>query len=106
MGTDRNRRYQKILASVVILLIFFFVWKKTGIFFETNDDKFITEILSGAYTGTPNAHVGYVSYPLTLPISLLYRVTNKLPWYGLFLIFAQALAYVGVLESLYSRWEF
>lgn len=103
MSTNLNRRYQKVLAPVFILLMIVFVWKKTGIFFELNDDKFITEILSGVQTGTPNAHVGYVSYPLTLPISLLYHVTNKVPWYGLFLIFAQALAYVGVLESLYSR---
>lgn len=103
MGTNLNRRYQKILAPVVILLIIVFVWKKTGIFFESNDDKLITEILSGVQTGTPDAHVGYVSYLLTLPISLLYRITNKVPWYGLFLIFAQALAYVGILESLYSQ---
>lgn len=98
-GTDLNRRKQKFLAPAVILLIFLVIWKKTGIFFETNDDKYITEILSGAYTGTPNAHVGHISYLLSLPISLLYRVTNKVPWYGFFLIFAQALAYVGVLKA-------
>lgn len=103
MGTDLNRRYQKILAPVVILLIIFFVWKKTGIFFETNDDKYITEILSGVHTGEPDAHAEFINYFLALPISLLYRISNGAPWYGLFLILSQALAYVGVLESIYSR---
>lgn len=98
-----SRRYQKVLAPIVILLIIVFVWQSAGIFFETNDDKCITEILSGVLTGEPEARVGYVSYPLALPISLLYRVTDEVPWYGLFLIFSQVLAYVGILESVYSR---
>jgi len=79
------------------------VWRKTGIYFETNDDKCITEILCGRMAGAPDAHTVYVSYLLALPLSLLYRVAPMLPWYGLSLILLQVFVYAIVLESLYSR---
>lgn len=98
-----NCRYRKMLAPVVVLLLFAFFWKKAGIFFEMNDDKLITEILSGVQTGGPDAHAEFINYFLALPISMLYRISKGVPWYGLCLIFFQALAYIGILESLYSR---
>jgi len=103
-GTMR-RKLEKLLAPAVILMITALVWQRTGIFFETNDDKCITEILSGVLTGEPDGHAEYVNYCLALPVSLLYRITAKVPWYGLFLVFFQILAYTGILMSICSRCE-
>ena len=37
------------------------IYAKTGIVFETNDDRYITEILSGTLTGSPEAHATHVN---------------------------------------------
>ena len=96
-------KYKKIMAPFIVLAMVAVIWVKTGIYFETNDDKCITEILCGQMTGAPQARTVYVSYLLTLPVSLLYRITAGVPWYGLALVLLQVIAYTAVLESVYSR---
>ena len=98
-----KEKLKHIIAPVAVLLMVIFVWHKTGIYFETNDDKCITEILCGLMTGEPEARTVYVSYLLALPLSVLYSFTSKIPWYGLVLILCQVFAYTAALESIYSR---
>lgn len=95
-------RLKKCLALSVPLVLLGFVMYKTGCYFETNDDRYITSILSGVITGSPDAHAIYVNYLLTFPLSLLYRITIKVPWYGGMLFLFQWLIYASVLESAYS----
>lgn len=96
-------RYKRVAAPMLVFLMVVLVWYKTGIYFETNDDKCITEILCGRMTGAPDARTVFVSYILTLPLSLLYRAAPMVPWYGLTMILYQVFAYTAVLESIYSR---
>lgn len=49
-----------------------------------NDDWGMYSILSGAYTGTPDAHVMFFLYPLSWLLSKLYTMWSQVPWYGLF----------------------
>lgn len=53
--------------------------------FYMNDDMTMRNILSGAYSGVPDGHAVYMKYPLTGLISLLYRLTGKIPWFSAFL---------------------
>lgn len=96
-------KYKSVAAPVMVFLMVALVWYRTGIYFETNDDKCITEILCGRMTGSPDAHAVYVSYLLSLPLSLLYRAAPAVPWYGMVLVLYQIFAYTAVLESVYSR---
>lgn len=94
------------LSLVHVLLVYFLV----GIFFETNDDRIISEILSGAYTGTAEAHVVYVNYLLALPLKWLYCITTTVPWYGLYLVLQHFIAGVFLFDSVYDccddkRWR-
>lgn len=98
-----KEKFKCIIAPIVVFLMVIFVWSKTGIFFETNDDKCITEILCGLMTGEPNPRTVYINYLLTLPLVLLYRISSKVPWYGLSLILFQIFAYTAALKSIYSR---
>ena len=91
------------LAMLFSAALLYFVWHKTGIYFETNDDRYIASILSGVITGTPDAHVIYVNYLLALPLSLLYRFTTEVPWYGGMLVLFQCLACGVILDSAYTR---
>lgn len=91
------------LALGIISLFFIFVYKTTGIYFETNDERIISEILSGALSAKPDAHVAHINYLLTLPIAGLYSLTKQVPWYGLCLILLQGLAYFLVFISIYFK---
>ena len=70
------------MAFCMAAALIFFIHRYVGIFFETNDDRLISEIFSGAMTGTPEAHAYYVDYILGFILSLLYRMTTAVPWYG------------------------
>lgn len=95
--------FKKCLAMFVPLVLIGFVLGTTGCYFETNDDRYITAILSGVITGSPDAHVTYVNYLLTFPLAFLYQLTVKVPWYGGMLLFFQWLIYASILYSAYSR---
>ncbi len=83
-----SRREKYILAGISILsaigLLVFFRFLSPFVF-ETNDDLFLRMIASGEMSGTPEAHLHFISYPAGLLLSLLYRLFPSLPWYGLFL---------------------
>lgn len=49
-----------------------------------NDDWGMYSLLSGAYTGTPDAHVMFFLYPLAWLLAKLYTLWRFVPWYGLF----------------------
>ncbi len=64
-----------------------------------NDDWGMYSILSGAYTGTPDAHVMFFLYPLSWLLSKLYSLCSFIPWYGLF----QHGVQIGSLYAVYRR---
>ena len=81
-----NKIQFKILFSVLVSAAFILLTYFTcGIWFETNDDVFIAEMLSGKLTGVPEYHCPYVSSIITLPVSLLYRAFAGVPWWGILL---------------------
>ena len=49
------------------------------------DDPFITSVLNGAYTGTPDAHVVYIKYPLAWIFATLYKLIPAVNWHFLYL---------------------
>ena len=74
-----------ILAIVAVLCMMLFVGLKFDYYYQANDDIYIKNILSGAYTGTPESNNIQMHYVISLLISLLYRIAGNLPVYGLFL---------------------
>ncbi len=74
-----------ILALAAVLCMMLFVGVKFDYYYQANDDVYIKNILSGVYTGTPESHNIQMHYPISLLLSLLYRIAGNLPIYGLFL---------------------
>lgn len=87
-----ERKYRFPLAFGIAAAWILFIACFAGIYFETNDDRMITEILSGAMTGEPEAHAYYVDYLLGFPLTLLYRWIPNVPWYGGMLVLFQFLS--------------
>ena len=59
ISKEKERAYQLArfgisvgIAAAMLLAVYF----RAGIYFESNDDRHITEILSGAFGGRPDAH--------------------------------------------------
>ena len=92
--------YTAVLCGV---LAYFFDY-----YYELNDDYFIKNILSGVYSGTPSAHSIQMLYPLSLILSLLYRINRNISWFGLFLNLCQfgciALVTERILSFLTKKW--
>ena len=74
-----------ILALAAVLCMILFVGVRFDYYYQANDDIYIKNILSGVYTGTPESHNIQMHYPISLFLSLLYRIAGGLPVYGLFL---------------------
>ncbi len=70
-----------------ILAVFF------DLYYDLNDDVLIKDILAGFYTGTPDAHNNQMLYPISIIISCLYRITDKIPWFGLLEVAAMMISF-------------
>lgn len=84
-----------LLLSAFYAIELFLIGPVDGI----NDDWGMYSILSGAYTGIPDAHVMFFLYPLSFLLSKLYSLCSFLPWYGLF----QHGVQIGSLYTVYRR---
>lgn len=98
-----NKKYRIPAAFCMAAIWIFFIYRTVGIYFETNDDRIITEILSGAMTGVPEAHTYYVGYLLGLFLSSLYRLTTCIPWYGGMLVLFQFICCFLIADAFLSR---
>ena len=90
-------KYRPQLNSVLAFFLVVCLFAFAGIFFDfyydLNDDVLIKDIVSGAYTGIPDAHSIQMLYPVSFIISLLYRILPALPWLGIFLCGAQGVCF-------------
>ena len=78
-------------AAAVAALVMLFYTLCGDYYFDLNDDVLMKDLLSGAYTGVPEGHNIQMLYPISAFISVLYRISAALDWYGIFLCFLQAL---------------
>ena len=91
-----------ILALIMVIALFVFAGFSFDFYYDLNDDVMIKDILSGAYTGTPDAHSVQMLYPLSLIISLCYRLIPALPWQGLFLCACHGVCFYLIAERSLS----
>lgn len=98
-----HKKYRIPIAFCMAAIWIFFIYHAVGIFFETNDDRLITEIFSGSMTGVPEAHTYYVGYILGILFSSLYRLACAVPWYGSTLVLFQFLCCFLIADAFLSR---
>lgn len=95
--------HKHLLALAVSTIYLVIIFLLTGACFSINDDRFMGELLSGSITGSPESHLVYIHYLLSLPLSLLYRVSTSIPWFGLMLLFFHLLSCYCILDSFYCK---
>lgn len=74
-----------VFSLAMVAFLFLALILRFDFYYDLNDDVLIKDIVSGAYTGIPDAHSIQMLYPLSLLISLLYRMIPVFPWQGMFL---------------------
>ncbi len=69
-------KWMELIISVVIpVLLIFAVNQRVGIFFETNDDRFIMSLLAGVMTGEPDPH------PFFFELFFVASTSGTVPYY-------------------------
>ncbi len=86
---DAGRIQNGIAAFLLTAVLFVPIVLCYDFYYDLNDDALIRDILSGAYSGRPDAHAVQLLYPLGLFLSLLYRWLPSAPVFGVFLLLCQ-----------------
>ena len=96
--------YQIVAISIASAwMVLLFIVLKLGVGYETNNDRIINEIFSGAMTGNTDPHAIYINYLIGIFISSLYNITKAVPWYGIFLLLCYVLINSAVLTVLLNK---
>ncbi len=80
-----GKKFRLLISLVISACFMASVYFLCGIWFETSDDVAISELLSGKITGNSEFHCPYVRTFISWPISLLYRLSQSIPWWGIFI---------------------
>ena len=82
---SRKENIKKIIIAVSIVIIYILLAIFIRPVFYLNDDITIRSIISGSYSGVPDGHAVYMSYPLSGFLALLYRIVPVIPWFDIFI---------------------
>lgn len=97
-----GQKYKTFFAILLALFAVTAVWYKAGIFFATNDDRVITEMLAGTVVQIPDPHVKVVNWLLAALLCQLYGITAGVPWYGLCLILFHVVSWFAIYDGILS----
>lgn len=109
---DWRKKYIS-LALLITAVYFLAVWKWIGFSYAINDDVNMRDIVSGAYTGTPDGHLIFMLYPLGFALKSLYQLWPGIEWYGIMMVGCHALAMWVMLSAILlyydrkkNRWSY
>lgn len=80
---DKKKNIDLLIVYICSIIFFTILIVKYGISYYINDDIAIRSILSGEYTGIPSTYAIFATFPYTVIITFLYKITNTIDWYGL-----------------------
>lgn len=85
-----KKRENWLIPAFCCLVLFLGTGMAWDYYFDLNDDVLIRDILSGVYTGEPEALTAQLLWPLSALLAGLYRVLPGVPVFGAFLWLCQA----------------
>ena len=75
-----------IIVIICILIFYTILLNNNELIYSMNDDIAMKAITSGKYNGEPSSYMIFSGFPYSILLLLLYKITNKIDWYGLILI--------------------
>ena len=73
--------------------------------YYTNDQVLMRDIASGVYTGTPDAHLIYIMYPLGLIFKGLYSLIGAIKWYDIFMYLVYPVSFFLLTYKLFRTFD-
>lgn len=93
-NTEKYNSISIIVSVAVVTLLYAVIARYFRFFYDLNDDALIASILSGSYTGVPEAHCIQMLYPVSWILTKLYGINPKFPWMGVMEIVLMWLCFV------------
>lgn len=81
--SDMRDRHRLLFSFVLVAALLALTWSLIPITFETNDDAFMMNFVSGGKTGKPEADTVFSLFLWGRIVSSLYAVNAGIPWYTL-----------------------
>ena len=85
--SKRHKDFDKIISYICAIIFctvgYWIIGHFFNFYYDLNDDILIKDILSGAYTGTPDGHNMQMMYPLSWLLKSLYSINSSIAWMGL-----------------------
>lgn len=101
-----NFLFELILSLLAVLPMIYQICVMIPFSYEVNDDSAMTQILSGSYTGSPNAHAVFLRYPLSWIIKMMYQLNptvkilgkayTEINWYITVFVLMETIALIAV----------
>ncbi|MCQ2080785.1 MAG: hypothetical protein MJZ11_03945 [Lachnospiraceae bacterium] len=85
----QNRRVNWLIAIASTAILAIVVSVLFDYYYDLNDDVLIKDILSGAYSGEPDAHNNQNLWLFGVLVSGLYKIAGSIPGYGIVLLLFQ-----------------
>ena len=100
------KKNKNLTAAVLFTgLLWFFISLRFDFYYDLNDDFWIKEILSGAYTGQPSGYAIQLLYPLSWLLAALYLLLPGMEWFGFFLNLCQFGSIALMLLRAFKKWD-
>lgn len=97
--------FDNVISIILVGLSAIGITAVFGYSFSTNDDAMLRNIVSGNFTGTPEAHLIYIMYPLGFIWKGLYQIMPSIPWYDYFMIGTHYLCWFLLLKRILQQYE-
>lgn len=101
----RTIRDKYVLLFSCIITVFLYILAARAFMpfvYGVNDDRFVRDIVSGAYLGYPDAHMIFIKYPFSYLLKTLYQIYNGTDWYGLTMVACHSLCLALVMYRILS----
>lgn len=93
---DMRDRHRVLFSFILVATLLALTWSWIPITFETNDDAFMMNCLSGGKTGKPEADTIFSLFLWGKMVSSLYVINMGIPWYTLIFLGLIALSLTTV----------
>lgn len=99
-SVEKKENFNFLLSFFSMILFLCLISLRFDFYYDLNDDTAIRDILSGIYTGNPNANCIQMQALLSVILSTLYRIDRIFPWFGAFLLVAQSIALTCICKRM------
>ena len=99
-----TENFDAIAAVITVAFLAIFTAVRYDLIYY-NDDAMLSDIFSGAFSGSPSAMNNQMLYPISVVIAAVYRILPDIAWFELFLIVCQFFSIALIIKRILHNIE-